>query len=62
MVFELPVGVVVVAAHGGLLESSIHPFNLTVGPRMVRLSEAMLDAMFAANTIEHVKPVARGRT
>ena len=40
---ELLVGLVVIAPNGGFLEGAVHPLDLTVGPGMVRLSEAVLD-------------------
>src|SRR6516162_5234637 len=55
---ELPVGLVVIAPNGGFLEGAVHPLDLTIGPRMVRLGEAVLDALLAADAVEHVQPVA----
>jgi hypothetical protein len=45
---ELRVGLVVIAPNGGFLEDAVHPLDLTVGPGMVRLGEAVLDTMLAA--------------
>src|SRR5215210_8897933 len=36
---------VVEGLDGGLLDGAVHPFCLTVGPRMVRLGEPVLDAV-----------------
>ena len=58
---ELRVGLVVIAPNGGFLEGAVHPLDLTVGPGMVRLGEAVLDAMLAADAVEHVQPVAGRR-
>jgi hypothetical protein len=40
-----------VALNGGLLERSVHPLNLTIGPRMAWLGQPMLDAV---RITEHV--------
>jgi hypothetical protein len=58
---ELRVGLVVIAPNGGFLEGAVHPLDLTVGPGMVRLGEAVLDTMLAADAVEHVQPVAGRR-
>lgn len=50
--FELLVGLVVVAPDSGLLEGPVHSFDLAVGPGMVRLGEAMRDAVDSAGTVE----------
>jgi len=42
-----------VSPDSGFLEGAVHPFDLAVGPRMVRLGEPVLDAMLAADTVEH---------
>jgi hypothetical protein len=55
---QLPMRVVVITPDGRLLERSVHPLDLAVGPRMVGLGEAMLDAMIAADAIEQVQTVA----
>ena len=47
-----------VSPDSGFLEGAVHPFDLAVGPRMVRLGEPVLDAMLAADTVEHVQSVA----
>ena len=61
MIFELAMSVIVIAPDGRLLERTVHPLDLAVGPRMVWLGEAMLDVVLAADAIEHVQPVAGGR-
>jgi len=43
--FELDVRAVMVALNGRLLERSVHPLNLTIGPRMVWLRQPVLDAV-----------------
>lgn len=42
---ELVVAIVVETPDGGLLDRSVHPLNVAVGPRMVGLREAMLNAV-----------------
>ncbi len=54
---ELFVGLVVVALDRGILDGAVHPLDLTVGPRMVGLGQAMLDAVLVADAIEHVAAV-----
>ena len=54
MIFELAVGFVVITPDGGFLERAVHPLDLAIGPRVVRLCEAVLDAVFAAGAVEHV--------
>ena len=51
---ELPVAIVMVAFDGGLLDRSVHPFDLAVGPRVLDLGEPVLDAVLAAAHVEHV--------
>ena len=51
---QLIVAVVVEALDGGFLDRAVHPLDLAVGPRMVDLGEAMLDAMGVAAHGEHV--------
>src|SRR3546814_12566893 len=45
------VAVVVVAANGGLFDRSVHAFDLTVGPGVLRLGEPMVDARFGASVL-----------
>ena len=42
---ELIMAVVVVAFDGRVLDGSVHPFDLTVGPGMVDLGEAVVDVV-----------------
>ncbi len=57
---ELLVGLVMVALDGGVLDGSVHPLDLTVGPGMVGLGQTMLDAVLVADAIEHVPAVEGG--
>lgn len=47
MLPQLIMAPVMVAFDGGVLDAAVHPFDLTIGPRMVGLGESMLDAVFA---------------
>ena len=58
---ELVVSTVVVTPDGGLLEGSVHALDLPIGPGMIRSGEAVLDAPFEADPIEHMDAVAGGR-
>jgi hypothetical protein len=44
----------VIAIDGRLLERSVHPLDLAVGPGRVRLGKPVLDAMLAADVVEHM--------
>jgi len=58
---ELPVALVVIPPDSRFLEGTVHALDLPVGPGMVRLSEAVLDAVLAANAVEHVQSVTSCR-
>ena len=45
---ELPMAVVMIALDGGFFDRWVHAFDLTVGPRMLDLGEAVLNAVLAA--------------
>ena len=45
-------------ADGCLLDGAIHPFDLTVGPRMVEFREAMVDPVLGARVVKGVRPKA----
>ena len=51
---KLVVAVVVIAPNGRLLEVSIHPLDLPVGPRMIWLRHPMLDPVRSTEQIEHM--------
>jgi hypothetical protein len=50
---KLIVVFVVVPLYRNVLDRAVHPFNLAVGPRMIGLGEAMLNAVCFA---DHVEP------
>jgi predicted NBD/HSP70 family sugar kinase len=45
-------GLVVISPDSCVLQRSVHPFNLTVGPWVVGLGETMLDVMLPAGSVE----------
>lgn len=53
------VAVVMVALDRRVLARSVHPLDLPVRPRVVRLRQAMLDAVLSTDTVEHM-PAAKG--
>ena len=59
---ELIVAVVVVAFDGRVLEGAVHSLDLSIGPRVVGLCQAVLDVVLAADPLEHVHAVAGCRT
>jgi hypothetical protein len=59
---ELPMGFVVVAPHGRLLEGTVHTLDLAIGPRVVGLGEAMLDVVLATDVVKHVQTPTGGRS
>lgn len=61
MRLELVVIVVVEAFHRRLLDRAVHAFDLPVGPRMLHLGQAVLDAVLAAAHVEHLGDVAGRR-
>ena len=61
MAAELVVIVLVEAFDNRFLERAVHPVDLAVGPRMLDLGQTMLDAVFPAAHVEHVRDPGRGR-
>lgn len=51
---KLGMAVVMVAFDGRLLDRSVHPFDLAVGPGMLDLRETVLDFMLVADPVEDV--------
>lgn len=54
MASKLIVVVVVKAFDGGILDGAVHPFDLSVGPRVLHLGRAVLDTIVLAGTPEDV--------
>ena len=46
---------------GRLLDCSVHPFDLPVGPWMLDLGEPVLDRIFFTAHVKHVSHVGGGR-
>lgn len=57
---ELLVTIVVEALDGRVLDGSVHPLDLAVGPGMIDAGEVVLDAVLGAAQVEHVGQVAGG--
>ena len=51
---KLGVAVVIEAVNGGLFDGAIHTFNLSVGPGMPGLGEAMIDSVQPTDPVEKV--------
>jgi hypothetical protein len=49
---KLIVAIVMVALDGGVLDGAVHSLDLTVGPRVLRLSEPVFDTMLKADLVE----------
>ena len=54
---ELITAMVVIPCDGNVLNRAVHPLDLPVRPRVVRLGQAMLNGICGAN---HVKPHGPG--
>ena len=61
MLAELVMGLIVVTIDGRFLDGSVCPLDPTVGPRVVGLGQAMLDAVGPADLVEAMRAVASGR-
>src|SRR5437763_10002054 len=57
---ELVVAVIVIAVDGRLFDRAVHPLDLPIGPWVMGLGQAMLDAVGSADLIEWVDPVSSG--
>lgn len=53
---KLVVGVIVEAVNGGLLDGSVHPLDLAVGPRVPGLGEPVVDVTDGAGMFESMSP------
>ena len=54
VLLQLIVAVVVIPFNRCVLQRPVHPFDLPVGPRMIDLGEAVLNAVFPANAVEYM--------
>ena len=59
---KLVVAVVVVAPNSRLFESTVHPLDPPVRPRMIWLCQSMLNPVRSAEQIEHMGLPPRSRT
>ena len=57
---QLVVAVVVEPFHSRVLDRSVHPFDLTVGPRMIGLGQPVLDPVGLADHVESHRPGGDG--
>lgn len=53
--------VVVVALDSRVLDGSVHPLDLAVGPGMLDFGEPVLDPILTATHVEHVRDISGGR-
>ncbi len=49
---QLIMAILMISLHRRVLDRSVHSFDLTIGPRMVWLSQAMLDTVRLADHVE----------
>jgi hypothetical protein len=61
MLSQLFVRAVVIPFDGRLLEGSVHPLDLSIGPRMIRFCQAMLDVVALTCAIERMPSELRRR-
>lgn len=54
MLLQLVMGFVVTGFHGCILQYPVHSFDLAVGPRVIRLREPVVDAVFIADAIKQM--------
>jgi hypothetical protein len=60
VIFKLSVCLVVISSDSCVLQRSVHPLNLTVGPWVIGLGETVLDAMPPAGPVEGMAAPACG--
>ena len=56
MLAQLIVIVIMVAMDSGLFDCAVHPFNLSIGPRMLDLGQPVINVVSGASTLECVTP------
>jgi hypothetical protein len=56
LLLQLFVGGVMEAPDSGVLQGSVHPLDLTVGPRIVGLGQSVLDVVLGAGILEVNRP------
>src|SRR5215470_18598743 len=55
MALQLFMGVVMIALDGRLLNGAVHSFDLSVRPGVIDFGESVLDAVFLAAHLKHVR-------
>lgn len=55
MLAQLSMVVVMEAFYGGLFDCPVHPFNLSIDPRVLYFGEVMLNSMLPANSSEDMR-------
>jgi hypothetical protein len=60
--FQVVEGLLVEGPHGGVLDGTVHSLGLAVGPGVIGFGELVGDGVLAADAIEDVQAVLRGRT
>jgi hypothetical protein len=58
---ELIVALIVVAFDSGVLDRPVHPLDLTIGPRVPRLGQPMVDIVLSAGVLVGPDADAAGR-
>ena len=58
---QLVVSAVVITADGRFLDRQVHPLDLSIGQRVVRLGEPMFDPISGTDAIEEMPHVSQGR-
>ena len=61
VIFELSVTIIMIASDGRFLDRPVHALDLTVGPRVLDLSQPMFDPVLPAAHVEHMRHVSRRR-
>ena len=54
MLFEVIVRLVIVLRYGNLFDGSVHAFDLTVNPTMIRQGKPVFNVMFFADIVKCV--------
>ncbi len=57
---KLVMAIVMIALDGGVLDGAVHPLDLAVGPRIVRLGEPVFDTILMAGLVQAVDAHACG--
>lgn len=57
---ELDVAIIVVALDGRVLDGAVHPLDLTIGPRVVRLGQTVPDPVCLTDHVKTHLPRPRG--